>query len=217
MIGLWACLTASAQPVCRLTDYTREEGTPDEVMRIMIDRQGLLWVASSNGIYRYDGYEWRNFKSHAGDGTRLKTNRVRSIYQSKEGNIWSVIDHHAILFDIQNYQFVDVLADYEKRTGQRLDITKVRTLDNGSTWFITSDGHLLMTDSDYAHNIYPVMKAPNDNEANLSADEQGRTWIVTQQATYIYKDHQLKKTNETAPSHLPARRLSLPSLPDIDY
>ena len=218
LIALCTCLGTGAQPLCSLTDYSEHTGIPAEIMRIMVDRQGLLWAASTNGIYRYDGYEWRNFKSHAGDGTRLKTNRVKSIYQSKEGNIWSVIDNHAILFDLQKYQFVDALAEYEKLTGQTLDITKVRTLDNGTTWFITSNGHLLMTDNDQVRTIHSVMRAPSDKEANLSADEQGRTWIVTPQATYTYSNHQLKREKKIVSTSLQTVPSPLTSyLKDIDY
>lgn len=193
LIAVLACLAAGSQPVCRLTDYSGTAGTPKGIMRILQDRQGFIWVASTNGIYRHDGYEWRNFKSHSGDGTRLTANNVRSAYLSRQGNIWCLIDNHAILFDLRTYRFADVLAEYERSTGQQLTITKIRTLDNGTTWFITDDANVLTIDDDDARQVYYVMKGSTDSDTNISADGQGRTWIATPQATYLYVNHKLTK------------------------
>lgn len=215
---LWVCLSANTQSFCKLTDYSRMADTPKGITCILQDGQGLLWMASTNGIYRYDGYEWRNFKSHSGDGLRLKTNNVRNIYLSEGGNIWCFIDNRAILFDLQKYRFVDVLAEYENHIGQQLTITKILTMGNGSTWFITDDANVLTIDNDYARQVYHVMKSANYNDTNIYDDEQGHTWITTPQATYTYVNHKLRKQNNINKRNDAALQKTLPPMPkDIDY
>lgn len=48
------------------------------------DSHGNLWVAVSNGLYFYDGYEWEKFGTESG----LPTDFVRSVLVSRDGTVW---------------------------------------------------------------------------------------------------------------------------------
>ena len=193
IVAAIVCLPGIAQRDYRVTNFDEITGTPQSITQILQDRHGLIWVSNVDGLSRYDGYEWRNYKSRCGDGTRLKTNRVKHIYLSAAGNIWCLISGHAILFDLNSYRFIDVLADYEQRIGQELTISKIRTLTNGSTWFITDDGTLLTVGSDTTTEVSRVWQTDDDRRTTLFADEKGLTWILTLQAAYTYNGHALKK------------------------
>lgn len=52
---------------------------------VLVDRNGLLWVASREGLYRYDGYQATALK--VGDGG-LTDNDLRALYEDRAGNIW---------------------------------------------------------------------------------------------------------------------------------
>ena len=192
---LWTlgCTTMIAQKDYYLGMIGESAGLPPGILQIVQDQQGLLWAATYNGLYRYDGYEWRNYKSHSGDGTRLKTNHIKHLYLSRQGNLWCLIDNHAILFDMKTYRFVDVLANYEQQSHRPLEVTKIRTLQNGSTWFITEDGLLLTTASDGAKKIRLVMKGVSDKDTNISDDATGTTWIRIPKAVYADCGHDAVK------------------------
>ena len=188
---LWTlgCTTMHDQKDYYLGMIGESAGMPSGILQIVQDRHGLLWAATYNGLYRYDGYEWRNYKSHCGDGTRLKTNHIKHLYLSRQGNLWCLIDNHAILFDMKTYRFVDVLANYELQSHRPLEVTKIRTLQNGSTWFITEDGVLLTTANDGAKEIRLVMKGVSDKDTNISDDATGTTWIRMPKAVYADRGH----------------------------
>lgn len=65
-------LITDAQSGWRVSNYSEMAGTPSDISKILQDSHGFIWASTDNGLYRYDGYEWRNFKPHSGDGTRLK-------------------------------------------------------------------------------------------------------------------------------------------------
>lgn len=43
------------------------------------DKQGMIWVATWNGLSRYDGYRFVSFKPKAGDGCSMGVNRIKDI------------------------------------------------------------------------------------------------------------------------------------------
>ena len=192
---LWTlgCTATLAQKDYYLGMIGESAGIPSGILQILQDHNGLLWAATYNGLYRYDGYEWRNYKSHSGDGTRLKTNHIKHLYLSSQGNLWCLIDNHAILFDMKTYRFVDILANYEQQSKRPLEVTKIRTLQNGSTWFITEDGLLLTTANDGAAKIRIVMKGVSDKDTNISDDAAGTTWICMPKAVYADRGHGAEK------------------------
>jgi len=52
------------------------------------DRQGLLWFGTQRGLVRYDGYEFRVFRSDPANPSTLGGNYVRSLLVARDGRIW---------------------------------------------------------------------------------------------------------------------------------
>lgn len=84
------CLAASAAetPDYTFTSYNSDFGfVQKEVMKIMQDRNGQMWFATWDGLYRFDGFSFSNYKARPGDGIRLESNRLESISEDGD-NIW---------------------------------------------------------------------------------------------------------------------------------
>ena len=58
------------------------------VVSMIIDNYGFLWVASREGLFRYDGYTTLAFQPRAGQAGSISDSDLRSIYQSNDGEIW---------------------------------------------------------------------------------------------------------------------------------
>ena len=43
------------------------------------DKNGMIWVATWNGLSRYDGYRFVSFKPKPGDGCSMDVNRIKDI------------------------------------------------------------------------------------------------------------------------------------------
>lgn len=84
------CLAAGAAetPDYTFTSYNSDFGfVQKEVMKIMQDRNGQMWFATWDGLYRFDGFSFSNYKARPGDGIRLESNRLESISEDGD-NIW---------------------------------------------------------------------------------------------------------------------------------
>jgi hypothetical protein len=64
---------------------TKESGLPsNHVYSVIKDRSGFIWVATDNGVAKYDGYKFRLFTTNDG----LSANDVWKLYEDDNGRIW---------------------------------------------------------------------------------------------------------------------------------
>lgn len=65
-----------------------EQGLGMSFLDILQDHQGFIWLGSTNGLYRYDGYQIRPFKKYSNKPTGLSSDWVWDLEEDKDGNIW---------------------------------------------------------------------------------------------------------------------------------
>ena len=75
----------------------------NQVNNVYRSSKGILWLATENGISRYDGFNFTNFGFQ--DGIQLK--HIRHIYESSDGTIWFAAIGGVIGY--KNYQFTQYI------------------------------------------------------------------------------------------------------------
>jgi signal transduction histidine kinase/CheY-like chemotaxis protein/ligand-binding sensor domain-containing protein len=58
------------------------------VTAIMQDKKGFMWFGTQEGLNKYDGYQFKVYKSNPADVHSLGGNYIKGIAEDKEGNIW---------------------------------------------------------------------------------------------------------------------------------
>jgi ligand-binding sensor domain-containing protein/two-component sensor histidine kinase len=68
-----------------LKNYTVSDGLPDNsVYKILQDSRGFFWIATFDGVSRFDGADFTNFSLPQG----LPSRRINDIIQSSDGSFW---------------------------------------------------------------------------------------------------------------------------------
>lgn len=131
-------LTSSGQLPHTFTQYTSENGLSQKTIRcILQDHKGLMWFATWNGLYKFDGYTFKNYKAHPGDDIELSNNRLDYIKEDCYGYIWmQTYDHQIYRFNPQTGQFQTI--PYGKYSSQDIYV-----LSTGDIWITTTQGELL--------------------------------------------------------------------------
>ena len=99
--------------------FTESDGLPQSLITCVIqDSKGYIWISSWNGLSRYDGYSFSNFKARQGDNCPLVTNRILFIREVAGGDILCKCPDGYYLFKTAAKRFVS-LKDKKTDSGDR--------------------------------------------------------------------------------------------------
>jgi Signal transduction histidine kinase len=177
-----------------VTYFSSQDGIEDGLVNDIIqDHKGLLWFATWNGLCRFDGYSFKNYKSDAEEKKGLVNNRLLYITEDKYGCIW------VQCYDSACYRFnpnTEIFEPIPKESSNK--IQSVEILSNGSVWLLCKDGGgiRVLTDFDdlslsYNTYSYPEGTLPRGKIQSVFVDSKSHEWILTDNGLYRLVDSQL--------------------------
>ena len=73
----------------RFDRLSLDEGlSQSNVLAILQDSDGLMWVGTENGLNRYDGYDFTAFRRQRGNPAALPNDFIFDIAEGKDGTLW---------------------------------------------------------------------------------------------------------------------------------
>lgn len=165
-----------------------------EVMRILQDQTGRMWFATWDGIYQFDGYGFRNYKAHPGDGVQLESNRLEDIVEDGN-NLWmrgyngsisrfDMLQHNITSLPLKGrYKAEEMVAD--PAGGLFIHMADNRLV---RAWQ-TSEGTIL-TATFFGKN------GPRIND--IYVDSKGQLWILTTRGLYRWSKAQRRPVLQLA-------------------
>ena len=73
----------------RFDRLSLDEGlSQSNVLAILQDSEGLMWVGTENGLNRYDGYDFTAFRRQRGNPDALPNDFIFDIAEDAKGNLW---------------------------------------------------------------------------------------------------------------------------------
>lgn len=178
-----------SQPRCEIFRHSELHEIANSVNRLLQTQDGMLWLATTNGLYRYDGYDYANFKSHVGDGLNTPSDNIRNIFLNTNDAIWCLIERRVLLFDTRRFEYVNVLADLEKTLGQAINIVKIRSTRNGTSWLLTDDDKAICVDDSMPESSARIVLQGVGKIGSIIPGANGQTWLLAQRQAYIYHRH----------------------------
>lgn len=200
----------SAQPQCTVTHYDEFSGMAQwYVTRIVQDNQGMMWFATWNGLNRYDGYEFVNFKSRAGDGIDMPSDRIRDIALAEDGNLRCKVDDRVLGFCTKTYKFYQIsaseekkmLAVFERKRQEGIAFNKSGEINHfkdiyGTEWIINHDGKMSYKSPSSGQLVdYPAEWDGAQHIHFCLADKKGNAWFTSSYGVF-------KLAFERKPYHL---------------
>ncbi|NQZ08816.1 MAG: response regulator, partial [Algicola sp.] len=177
-----------AEPAVHFERLGIEEGlSQNSVLRIIQDRQGFLWLGTSDGLNRYDGYQFKHFKHDPNDDNTLSNNYVTALYEDHNDMLWiGTLDGGLNRYDPKTQRFERFYHDDNNPHSLSSDVVTGITQDTqGDMWIGTSNHGLNRYDA--KQNRFEHFKHQPDssnsisgNKVNtLTTDSKGRLLIAT--------------------------------------
>ena len=90
IIALVCCQTANAQQVqATLSHYSTDDGlASNAIAGIYQDDYGFIWMATWNGLSRFDGFNFYNYKTGNSSGIKNLHNRILDLSIDQMQNVW---------------------------------------------------------------------------------------------------------------------------------
>lgn len=86
----------------------------NEIRSVMQDRTGYLWIASNNGLQRYDGMHYKTFQHRDGDPGSLPMNFIWQLLMDDDDNLWVLTAYGQVgLFDKKLFTYTPVPVNVE--------------------------------------------------------------------------------------------------------
>lgn len=102
------------------------------------DKYGFIWIATENGLNRYDGYRFMTYYPQQSDSTALPSKSVTKLYCDKKGQLWIGTRMGFVRYDYATDRFVRypftngetprVISIMERKSGEFLVGTSGRGL-----------------------------------------------------------------------------------------
>jgi ligand-binding sensor domain-containing protein/signal transduction histidine kinase len=172
----------------RSVHFGIEEGLSSSFVKcIAQDQMGFLWVGTSNGLNRFDGFRFKTFVSQSGDSAhnRLSNSEIRAIHKDKKGFFWIATKEGLNYFDPITEAFKVYRHQNNNPTSlSNNEVTCILEDSSGSLWIGTASG---LNHFDPKTEKFTVYQNQKENINSISSnkisaiweDQNGFLWVGT--------------------------------------
>ncbi|EDP72826.1 sensor histidine kinase/response regulator [Flavobacteriales bacterium ALC-1] len=168
---------------------TTKDGLSNNVVfDILQDNDGFIWMATNNGLNRYDGYSIKTFFHSYQDSTSISSNEVRAIIKDEQGHLWIGTKNGLNRYnkELQSFETPINLSDFYFLNQ---NISSMVLGESGKVWFSTAN-----TIGFFDPKTFEVGLAytKEENAINIVLANE-KVWISNLQGDIISYDNNTKK------------------------
>jgi signal transduction histidine kinase/ligand-binding sensor domain-containing protein/CheY-like chemotaxis protein len=156
------------------------------VLCVARDKYGFLWLGTVHGLYRYDGYNLKNFRHDPGDPRSLSDDTVRAILSDHSGNLWIGTNFGGVdQLDPATDTFIHHRYDPARNGSLSGNLIPFLYEDRAGTLWVATNGGLDRLDSvggDFKHYRHDPNDPSSLSSNGINAiyeDRQRNLWVGT--------------------------------------
>ena len=176
------------------------------VRAITQDKSGYLWIGTVDGLYRFDGYEFKHYRHQTDNPNSLNENHIEDLVVDDSGYLWIATRYAGIArFDPKTENFIRFSADRKNEPSLSSNTIFEIELDVGGLWVATLNGLNFLDFSSLEIESYLIEDQQLEVNA-LERDSKGNLWLGTRDGLYFRdkETHNIVRIN----SHLGSNTLA---------
>lgn len=181
-----------AQPYLFTRIGTRNGLVTNSVLSIQQDTKGFIWIATSNGVQRYDGYRMVLFQHRTGDPQSLPNNVVKQILLDRQGRLWVLCEANKVgyidLSDLQYHAVQALVSEDHLNKG----LGKLYT-DQAGHIFLFVASRVSLTYEEKMHMMVAGLPIPTPGRwipKMMFQDSASNYWIASDSGLFKYNPRQ---------------------------
>ncbi|MCH2082353.1 MAG: ATP-binding protein [Saprospiraceae bacterium] len=170
----------------------------DFVLSFLEDHQGFMWIGNENGINRYDGYQFSEFKDNPARPSSLKGNFVREMIEDRNKDIWICTDNALNLLRRKTGAFETIPIEESFEVSKGISINQLLEDHQGNIWAgSVADGVLKISPSGqstdfkierFYHDPHLKNSLPKGIIRGILKDKNNHIWIAVNLSICLYKE-----------------------------
>ncbi len=188
LLALTFAAQADEQYVMRFDRISVSDGlAQSSVMAMAQDQTGYIWFATENGIDRFDGVNFTNYRHERGAQDTLGSDFTRDLHVSVDGSLWIATDDGGLSrWDPSTNRFQSYRHDPGNPNSIASDRLRAVTSDaSGTIWIGTQEAGLDRLNpvtgeiTHFRHNADDETTLSNDDIYAIEIGLDGTIWIGT--------------------------------------
>jgi ligand-binding sensor domain-containing protein/signal transduction histidine kinase/DNA-binding response OmpR family regulator len=167
----------------RFEHITTEHGlAQNSVSTIYQDMTGFMWFGTQEGLSRYDGQQFTNFRHSSTDTKSISNDNIRGITQGKNQDLWIATADGLNRFVTESQSFQRI--ELQDADGTRVEKLNVVYIDQFERLWVGSNGAgLSYSDERTSYKIFEQYKGlkhlKHTDIRSIIEDSKGRLWVGT--------------------------------------
>jgi len=190
LIMCWAWLTLCLPCLAEVAEMPKLRiigpwaGLPSsDIVGLAQDQAGDVWIATKDGLARYDGIEMTVWRHDPDDPASLPENRLQVLHLGVDGRIWiGSLTRGAVALDPTSETFVHYY-NTEQFAQMRSNSVLAIATETDAVWLGTLDGLYRITSAGdirvWRHDPNAPDSLPGRIVINLAFDQHGVLWVAT--------------------------------------
>ncbi|WP_088654435.1 hybrid sensor histidine kinase/response regulator transcription factor [Geofilum rhodophaeum] len=186
VLAFWVAVSQAQTTTTEINYHIRyltiDEGLPQNTVNsILKDKMGYLWLATGNGLSRYDGYSFQNYWK-----PQLPSNLVNALAQDEEDAIWIGTTEGLTRYCQRSGTFTPFTLnlDDKDRVGLRPNIQALYLDTQSRLWIGTYEHGLFLLTKEgehyqQQHFTYETSSLPGNQVTTFTQTRDGRLLIGT--------------------------------------
>jgi ligand-binding sensor domain-containing protein/signal transduction histidine kinase len=142
---------------------------------IVQDNQGFLWFGSQHGLFRFDGYSYKEFVHDPADPHSLSCPLILTLFKDRDGSLWVGCERSLDHLDLQTETFTHYPVPFVVHVSQE---------KAGSLWLSTPSGLYALDPTTgrsrrYMHDPTNPFSLSSSNVRSSGEDREGSFWVTT--------------------------------------
>ncbi len=183
-ISLVISVAGNAQNIS-FKHFTTANGlSNNKIYDIIQDKAGFIWLATDDGLNRFDGYNFKVYRNIPKDSTSISSNNIWRLYEDEEGILWIGTKSGELnRYDPRTDKFTswEIKSEIVKENS----ITSIIKNKLGKVWIGTYKSGLFLFDpksgqiENWRSNPYDLTSLSNNYITSVVEDDEGNLLIST--------------------------------------
>jgi signal transduction histidine kinase/DNA-binding response OmpR family regulator/ligand-binding sensor domain-containing protein len=197
--------SAKSQIITQITHYSVDNGlSENHIICMLQDSKGIMWFGTFDGLNKFDGYSFRNFKGGLTQKYQLVNFKVDRLKEDGQGFLWlQTNDERIFRFDPATETFLPVPQCVKEYSNYKNPLNRITILSDGTIWlyhYTSTIGDCFKVENIKSEQKIKLTHITTTNKGNHPSHKINKIFLDKNRDTWILRSNGidfLKKGSST--------------------